>query len=161
MSEIEPAQHKVVIELPDGEEKEHSLKDMKRKFHPVRSTAKLQGSDSRRKHMTKESRSTNVLKRTIGAITNGPWTGVCRRDVLRDAGFRVEEIPENFKHMQFMGAETSEASIPIEKAVEQRGHVIVTYALNDQPLATDRRYPLRGNRSQQRSYSQRQIAATH
>ena len=141
--EVEPAQHQIVIEFPDGEEKKYSLEDLKRRFDPVRITATLQCSGNRRKHMSEESRSTHGLQWTVGGISNGVWTGVRLRDVLRDAGFPVDDVPDDIKHAQFMGAESYGASIPIEKAVEKRGDVIIAYALNDQPLPVDHGYPLR------------------
>ena len=155
--ELEAAKHKLVIELPDGEEIEYSLEELKRKFEAVRITATLQCSGNRRGHMTKESRSTNGLQWQSGGISNGEWTGVRLRDVLKDAGFPVDNMPDDLKHAQFVGAEAYGASIPIEKAVEKRGDVILAYAMNDQPLPSGSRLPFTFGRSRKRCRSQRQM----
>ena len=141
--EMDPAKQKLVIELPDGEEREYSLSDLQQKFKAVRIAATMQCSGNRRGHMTEESRSTKGLQWASGAISNGIWTGVRLRDVLKDAGFPINDVPDEVKHVQFMGAEAYGASIPIDKAVDKRGDVILAYALNDQPLPADHGYPLR------------------
>lgn len=141
--ELDADKHKLVIELPNGEEREYSMEELKRKFEAVTITATLQCSGNRRGHMTNESRSTKGIQWQLGAISNGEWTGVRLRDVLRDAGFPVDDTPNDVKHAQFMGAEAYGASIPIEKAVEKNGDVMLAYALNDKLLPADHGYPLR------------------
>lgn len=101
--------HTLHVELHDGTEKEYSIDDLKNKFEPVTITATLECSGNRRKHMTEESRSTNGLQWGVGAISNAEWTGVRLRDVLFDAGFPVDEWPDDdVKHAQFIGAEAYE-----------------------------------------------------
>ncbi|KAL8629831.1 hypothetical protein Q9189_004440 [Teloschistes chrysophthalmus] len=142
--EVDEAHHKIVIELADGEEKEYSLQELKEKFKEVTITATLQCSGNRRKHMTDEAHSTDGLQWDAGAISNAEWTGVRLRDVLKDAGLQIEDLPaENIKHVQFTGAEAYGASIPIEKAIDQFGDVLLVYAMNSKPLALDHGYPLR------------------
>ena len=141
--DLDPAKQKLVVELPDGEEMEYSLSDLQRKFEAVRITATMQCSGNRRGHMTEKARSTKGLQWGSGAISNGIWTGVRLRDVLQDAGFPISDVPDEVKHVQFMGAEAYGASIPIDKAVDKRGDVILAYALNDEPLPADHGYPLR------------------
>jgi sulfite oxidase len=135
--------HRLTVELVDGTEKEYTIEDLKAKFPEVKVTATLQCSGNRRKHMTQESRSTNGLQWDVGAIGNAEWTGVRLRDVLADAGFPVNEVPEDTKHAQFVGAEAYGASIPIEKAVDKRGDVLLAYGMNGQPLPADHGFPLR------------------
>lgn len=84
--------------------------------------------------MTSEARSTDGIQWQSGAISNSEWTGVRLRDVLEDAGFPVNDTPDDVKHAQFMGAEAYGASIPVDKAVDKRGDVILAYAMNDRPL---------------------------
>ena len=140
---LDAATHKLVIELPDGEEKEYSMEELKDKFEAVKITATLQCSGNRRSHMTSEARSTDGIQWQSGAISNSEWTGVRLRDVLEDAGFLVNDTPDDIKHAQFMGAEAYGASIPVDKAVDKRGDVILAYAMNDRPLPADHGYPLR------------------
>lgn len=141
--EIDESKYKLVIELHDGEEKEYTLKDLKEKFEEVTITATLQCSGNRRKHMTKEARSTNGLQWNIGGISNAEWTGVRLRDVLADAGFPTNDVPDEVQHAQFMGAEAYGASIPIDKALDKRGDVLLAYEMNGKPLPADHGYPIR------------------
>jgi sulfite oxidase len=136
--------HKLTVELIDGTEKEYTIGELKSKFKEVKVTATLQCSGNRRKHMTEESRATNGLQWDVGAIGNAEWGGVRLRDVLADAGVPVDDVPDDdTKHAQFMGAEAYGASIPIEKAVDKRGDVILAYSMNGEPLPADHGYPLR------------------
>lgn len=141
--EIDESRHKLVIELHNGEEKEYTLKDLKEKFEEVTITATLQCSGNRRKHMTKEARSTNGLQWNVGGISNAEWTGVRLRDVLTDAGFPIDDTPDEVQHAQFMGAEAYGASIPIDKALDKRGDVLLAYEMNGKPLPADHGYPIR------------------
>ncbi|KAL8704806.1 MAG: hypothetical protein Q9201_002038 [Fulgogasparrea decipioides] len=141
--EVDEAHHKLVIELSDGEEREYSLQELKTKFDEVTITATLQCSGNRRKHMTDESRSTNGLQWEAGAISNADWSGVRLRDVIKDAGVQIDDLPEDIKHVQFVGAEAYGASIPVAKAVDKLGDVLLVYKMNDKPLALDHGYPLR------------------
>ncbi|KAL8649843.1 MAG: hypothetical protein Q9210_004163 [Variospora velana] len=141
--DVDEAKHKLVVELADGEEKEYSLDDIKRNFKAVTVTATLQCSGNRRKHMTEESRSTNGLQWDAGAISNAEWTGVRLRDVLKDAGVPIDDLPQDIKHVQFVGAEAYGASIPAAKAVDPLGDVLLVYKMNNKPLALDHGHPLR------------------
>ncbi|RVX66467.1 hypothetical protein B0A52_09697 [Exophiala mesophila] len=136
--------YKIQIELPDGEEVEYSIKDLKSKFRSTKVTCTLQCSGNRRQHMNDEARSTSGLPWEIGAISNAVWTGVRLRDVLADAGFDIDTFDEDqTKHVQFQGAEAYGASIPIDKALGKREDVLLVYEMNGEPLPRDHGYPLR------------------
>lgn len=141
--EIDESRHNLVIELHNGDEKVYTLKDLKEKFEEVTITATLQCSGNRRKHMTEEARSTNGLQWNVGGISNAEWTGVRLRDVLTDAGFPIDDAPDEVQHAQFIGAEAYGASIPIDKAIDKRGDVILAYEMNGKPLPADHGYPIR------------------
>ena len=141
--EIDGSRYKLILELPDGEEKEYSLKDLKEKFEQVTITATLQCSGNRRIHMTKEVRPTKGLQWNVGGISNAEWTGIRLRDLLADAGFPVDEVPQEVRHAQFMGAEAYGASIPIDKATDKRGDVLLAYEMNGKPLPPDHGFPFR------------------
>ena len=141
--EVGEASHKLTIELPDGEEAEYTLDDLKSKFKEHKITATLQCSGNRRKHMTQEARSTNGLQWNVGGISTAEWKGVKLRDVLEDAGFDVNDVPDEIKHAQFMGAEAYGASIPIEKAIDKYGDVLLVYEMNGEPLPRDHGFPIR------------------
>ena len=93
--------------------------------------------------MTAGSRQTNGLQWDVGAIGTAEWAGVRLRDVLADAGLTVNDVPEDVKHTQFVGAEAYGSSIPVEKAIDKRGDVLLAYEMNGQPLPRDHGYPLR------------------
>ena len=71
------------------------------------------------------SRPANGLQWNVGAISNAEWTGVRLRDVLKHAGLQVDELPQGAKHVQFQGGEGYGASIPIHKACDPRGDVLM------------------------------------
>ena len=141
--EIKSEDHKLTVELSNGEEKVYSMDDLRTKFKQHTITSTLQCSGNRRADMTAGSRQTNGLQWGVGAIGNAEWTGISLRDVLEDAGLSVNDPPENVKHAQFMGSEAYGASIPIEKAIDQRGDVILAFEMNGKPLPRDHGHPLR------------------
>jgi sulfite oxidase len=136
-------EHKLVVELADGTEKEYTVPELRKRFTEHSITATLQCSGNRRNHMTRGAAATNGLQWQVGAIGNAVWTGVRLRDVLADAGFPVDDVPEDVKHTQFVGSEAYGASIPIEKAVSKRGDVLLAYAMNGEALSPDHGFPLR------------------
>ncbi|KAG5985460.1 hypothetical protein E4U55_000022 [Claviceps digitariae] len=139
--------HRLTIELLDGTIKEYTLRDLKTKFPSRKVTAVLQCSGNRRSHMSQESgRQTNGLPWQAGAISNASWEGVLLSDVLADAGFDLNEARNGLsetKHVQFMGLEAYGASIPLKKAVDPLGDVLLAYSMNDEPLPRDHGFPLR------------------
>ncbi|KAL9060971.1 MAG: hypothetical protein Q9162_000415 [Coniocarpon cinnabarinum] len=135
--------YKLTVELNDGEEKEYTLDELRTRFAKHTVTAVLQCSGNRRSHMNAGSRQTQGLAWGVGAIGNAEWTGVRLRDVLKDAGLAIDELPDDVKHAQFSGSEAYGASIPIEKAVDKRGDVLLAYEMNGKELPQDHGYPLR------------------
>ena len=134
---------KLTIELPDGEEKEYTIEDLRRKFKAHTVTATMQCSGNRRSHMSEGSSPTNGIQWGVGAISNAEWTGVRMLDVLQDAGLNIADLPDDVKHVQFVGAEAYGASVPIEKVADRFGDVMIVYAMNGEPLPRDHGYPLR------------------
>ena len=136
--------HSLTIELPDGTEREYSLPELKSRFKAFSVTAVLQCSGNRRKHMSEGARPASGLQWDVGGISNAEWTGVRLKDVLRDAGFDAEdEGSDDIQHVQFVGAEAYGASIPIDKALDPRGDVMLAYEMNGKSLPLDHGYPLR------------------
>lgn len=80
-----------------------------------------------------------------GAVGNAKWTGASLRDILLAMGVK----PNEKLHVIFEGADldpTSSpygASIPLTKALDERGDVILAYEMNGKPLNRDHGYPLR------------------
>ncbi|KAH0489401.1 hypothetical protein TgHK011_009833 [Trichoderma gracile] len=147
VSPDEAEAHVLTVELPDGTTKEYTLRDIKTKFAKKKVTAVLQCSGNRRSHMSKGSgRPTNGLQWEAGAISNATWEGVLLADILADAGFdaaTVRDGTSEAQHVQFSGMEAYGSSIPIRKAVDPQGDVLLAYGMNGQPLPRDHGYPLR------------------
>ncbi|GFP59924.1 sulfite oxidase [Trichoderma asperellum] len=147
LTQDEAEAHILTVELPDGTTKEYTLRDLKTKFPEKKVTAVLQCSGNRRSHMSRGSgRATNGLQWEAGAISNASWEGVSLADVLADAGFDASTVrggTSEAKHVQFSGMEAYGSSIPIKKAVDPQGDVLLAYGMNGKPLPRDHGYPLR------------------
>ncbi|KJZ75389.1 hypothetical protein HIM_05315 [Hirsutella minnesotensis 3608] len=139
--------HILTVELLDGTLKEYTLHDLKTKFPRRKVTAALQCSGNRRKHMGQGSgRPANGLQWTAGAISNATWEGVLLADVLADAGFDIAQGLtglSDVKHVHFQGSEAYGSSIPLKKAIDPQGDVLLAYSMNNEPLPPDHGFPLR------------------
>jgi sulfite oxidase len=81
-----------------------------------------------------------------GAISNTTWSGVRLSEVLYKAGFPVPDAHNaeyEASHVCFDAVEGYGASIPIEKALDPRGDVILAYEMNGAPIPVDHGFPLR------------------
>lgn len=147
LTQDEAEAHVLTVELPDGTTKAYTLRDLKTKFPEKKITAVLQCSGNRRNHMSQGSgRPTNGLQWQAGAISNASWEGVLLADVLADAGFNASAVRDGtseVQHVQFSGMEAYGSSIPIKKAVDPQGDVLLAYGMNGKPLPRDHGYPLR------------------
>ncbi|ERT00499.1 hypothetical protein HMPREF1624_03872 [Sporothrix schenckii ATCC 58251] len=158
----EADQHKLTVELPDGDVRAYTLDELRTRFQPHKVTAVLQCSGNRRSDMTRAVGKTNGLQWGTGAISNAVWEGVLLRDVLADAGLRAaridgrpkeehknnndnddDDVPPDGLHVQLTGMEAYAASIPLPTALDPRGEVLLAYAMNGEPLPRDHGYPLR------------------
>ncbi|XP_016966970.1 sulfite oxidase, mitochondrial [Drosophila biarmipes] len=107
-------------------------------------TAAIMCGGNRRSEMTKV-KAVKGLSWGAGAVGNAKWSGVRLCDVLQQLG--VE--PDETKHVIFEGADVDPtshpygASIPLAKALDPRGDVILAYEMNDEPLSRDHGYPIR------------------
>ncbi|GAO17896.1 hypothetical protein UVI_02030070 [Ustilaginoidea virens] len=139
--------HRLTVELLDGTIKEYTLGDLKTKFPRHKVTATLQCSGNRRSHMSRDSgRKANGLAWDAGAISNATWEGVLLSDVLAHAGLDLEEARNGLsetQHVHFTGLEAYGSSIPIKKAVDPLGDVLLAYGMNEKPLPRDHGSPLR------------------
>ena len=159
VEEAKADEHLLTIELPDGDTKQYTLEDLKTKFPTHRVTAVLQCSGNRRNDMTRHAGKTNGLQWGVGAISNAEWEGVRLSDILADAGLKVldataptREVPPkdeadavdaNTLHVQFTGLEAYGASIPLAKALDPRGDVLLAFGMNGETLPRDHGFPLR------------------
>ncbi|KIW12958.1 hypothetical protein PV08_08145 [Exophiala spinifera] len=142
---IDEGKHVLHVELPDGTEKAYSVAELKSNFKPFSITATLQCTGNRRKHMSENAKPASGLPWDVGAISNSLWTGVRLRDVLADAGYSLDRDigDDDVRHVHLVGAEAYSGSIPISKAVDPHGDVMLAYEMGGQPLPRDHGYPLR------------------
>ncbi|KAI6082280.1 Oxidoreductase, molybdopterin-binding domain-containing protein [Hypoxylon rubiginosum] len=143
VEEAEADSHNITIELPDGDTKTYSIKELKDRFEKHTVTAVLQCSGNRRNDMTRYAKKTNGLQWTVGAISCAKWEGVRLRDVLADAGLDLEQPGEDAQHVQFSGLEAYGASIPIASILDPMGDVLLAFKMNDAPLPRDHGFPVR------------------
>ncbi|XP_037823672.1 sulfite oxidase, mitochondrial isoform X2 [Lucilia sericata] len=99
---------------------------------------------NRRSEMTKF-KSVKGLSWSAGAVGNAKWSGARLRDVLLAMGVKSNEK----LHVIFEGADLDPtanpygASIPLAKAMDERGDVILAYEMNGKPLNRDHGFPIR------------------
>ncbi|XP_077996158.1 sulfite oxidase-like [Glandiceps talaboti] len=145
--EVDPVEYSLVIETDDGRKTiELSLDELK-KYEKHTITATLQCAGNRRSDMARY-REVKGLNWKQSAIGTAKWSGVKLRDVLLQAG--VREHDPDIKHIQFEGLDTDPftseqygASVPVKKAMDPEGDVILAYEMNGEPLARDHGYPIR------------------
>ena len=85
----------------------------------------------------------------LAAISNASWSGALLRDILLAAG--VREDYGGSVHVSFLGMDTVKeekgkgygSSIPLEKALNPKGDVLLAYEMNGATLPRDHGYPLR------------------
>ena len=126
-----------------------SLEDLKTKFKKHSVTAAVQCTGNRRADLMREAGAKPIkgLSWEGAAIGNAVWSGVLLRDVLQMAGLDQEDPA--VAHIQFEGLDHDAtggsygASIPISKAMDPRGDVLVAYEMNGEPLNRDHGAPVR------------------
>ena len=94
----------------------------------------------------------NIIEKTSGtkwgqgAISTAKWTGVRLSNVLKNAGMcdvSMLQEKDGIEHVQFHAVDGMMVSIPIEKATNPYGDVIVAWSMNDEDLPRDHGFPLR------------------
>lgn len=134
----------ISVDLGDGSgDKIYSLSDLKTKFQQYKITAALQCSGNRRKHLSQGSWEASGLQWDIGAIGNAEWRGPKLRDVLIDAGLNADDPNESLQHALFSGEDAYGASIPLLKALDPYGDVLLAHEMNSKPIPRDHGCPLR------------------
>ncbi|XP_017850120.1 LOW QUALITY PROTEIN: probable sulfite oxidase, mitochondrial [Drosophila busckii] len=107
-------------------------------------TAAIMCGGNRRSEMTRV-KPVKGLSWGPGAVGNAKWSGARLCDVLQAMGVQ----PNEDLHVLFEGADldpTSHpygASIPLSKALDPRGDVVLAYEMNEEPLNRDHGYPIR------------------
>merc|ERR1711892_34818 len=145
--EINLSEYSLGISGVGVDTKQFSIEDIKKL--PVHTlTATLQGAANRRDELC-EVLPLPFIKFGGGCTGTAVWTGVKLRDVLKVAGFDEMSNSRGAQHVVFEGLDMGpggshySASIPIQKAVDQYGDVILAYEMNGEPLTPDHGFPLR------------------
>ncbi|EPS29503.1 hypothetical protein PDE_04453 [Penicillium oxalicum 114-2] len=135
--------HEINIEMVDGTERTYTVKELKERFPRHKITTTLQCAGNRRKSMTDAAGTTKGLQWKAGAISTAEWEGVRLVDVLADAGLSLDQLPDDAQHVQFSAMEAYGASIPIRKAIDPWGDVLLAFSMNGVELPRDHGYPVR------------------
>ena len=129
-----------------------TLHDLQTKFPQRDVTATMQCAGNRRAGMDSAAKRVNGIPWGCGAIGNATWTGVRLRDVLLHAGLALDQDGQPAAAAQHvclvgldaaMDGEAYEASIPMRKALDPLGDVILAWQMNGAELPRDHGYPLR------------------
>lgn len=143
--DIDGKEYELEVEIEsNGKKKSFSLKDLKTKFEKTGVVAVVMCGGNRRSEMNgvKEVRGLNWGAAACG---NAVWTGIRLSDFLAKMGVKSDEC----SHVIFEGYDTDPtstpyaASIPISKAMDPRGDVILAYEMNGEELSRDHGFPLR------------------
>lgn len=143
---IDSKEYQLEVAIEGTEKKiQLSLDDLKEKFTQYTVTAAIQCTGNRRNEM-KSVKDVKGLDWDKGAIGNATWTGVRLRDVLAYAG--LADDGGDLEHVHFEGldrdmVQTYGVSIPMAKAIDPRGDVILAFEMNGEPLPRDHGYPVR------------------
>ncbi|KAH8100028.1 Oxidoreductase, molybdopterin-binding domain-containing protein [Cristinia sonorae] len=133
---------------------EYTLSELKSEFEKVELVAALQCAGNRRKQMAeKKHQEVEGLKWETGTICNVRWGGVRMRDILLRAEVQMAEDDRRGMeglHLNFASHVTAceeadwfRGSIPLAKAMDQEGDVLLAYECNGRPLSVDHGYPFR------------------
>ncbi|KAM8720180.1 hypothetical protein ACLKA7_006256 [Drosophila subpalustris] len=141
-----PEEYELELDVESGEGRpQHKLTLEEIKALPKHTvTAAIMCGGNRRSEMTRV-KPVKGLSWGAGAVGNAKWSGARLCDVLRAQGVQ----PNEKLHVLFEGADldpTSHpygASIPLSKALDPRGDVLLAYEMNNQPLSRDHGYPIR------------------
>ena len=112
---------------------EITLKDIKEKFPKNEIITTIQCAGNRRSEYDPK---TSGTQWNYGAISTAKWGGVWLRDLLNDDSIKG-------KHVQFESLDSVKISIPIEKALNPFGDVMLAYEMNNEDISRDHGYPLR------------------
>lgn len=134
------------LELVNEKNGKRITLDMKslKKYKEYTITAAVMCGGNRRSEMM-NIRPVKGLRWGQSAVGNATWTGVKLSEVLKDVGV----VENESDHVHFVGLDTDPtytayaASIPLGKAIDPRGDVLLAYEMNGKPLSRDHGYPLR------------------
>lgn len=144
--QIDPEDYVLEVSIEGGKSLTFSLNDIK-ELQKSSINATIMCAGNRRSDMMKV-KAVKGLNWGPCAVGNAKWTGVKLRDVLKMAGIDDENYGE-FKHVHFEAYDSDvtntsyAASIPLWKAVDKRGDVLLAYEMNNEEIPRDHGFPVR------------------
>jgi len=136
--DIDPKTFNLEIIYPDSDNINLSFDKIK-KMPKSKITTTIQCGGNRRSELN-EIDKTSGTPWKYGAISTAEWGGVKLCDLLSDLKHNYEL---DVKHIQFESYDGVKVSIPVEKALNPYGDVILAYEMNGEELPRDHGYPLR------------------
>ncbi|CAO3631385.1 unnamed protein product [Cunninghamella blakesleeana] len=125
-----------------------TVQDLKQQFKKKKVVMAMQCAGNRRDGLHKVKNTKGVIWGP-GAIGNGLYGGCRLKDVLNSIGVNCEIENLGGLHVAFESVEECEedkcygSSIPLTKALDEFGDVLLAYEMNDQPLTQDHGAPIR------------------
>lgn len=126
-----------------------TLDDLKKRFPKHEVDVTIQCAGNRRTDLNKV-KEVRGLAWDIGAIGTARWGGARLRDVLKLAGYNVDDpaVLAQLQHVHFEGLDTDftktyTASIPSDKAAAINGDCIIAYEMNGAAIPRDHGFPVR------------------
>eukprot|EP00929_Paragymnodinium_shiwhaense_P009329 TRINITY_DN11345_c0_g1_i1.p1 TRINITY_DN11345_c0_g1~~TRINITY_DN11345_c0_g1_i1.p1 ORF type:complete len:639 (-),score=134.90 TRINITY_DN11345_c0_g1_i1:350-2266(-) len=143
---VDPQKYRLQLGGQGAKPVQLTLEDLKTRFLKREVTTTIQCGGNRRSELDKVEK-TSGIPWGPGAISTATWGGVYLREVLLHiAGLSLEGCMSpscNLKHIVFHGLDDMQASIPIEKALNPYGDVMLAYEMNGEALPVEHGFPLR------------------
>ena len=141
---VDPKTYRLEIKAPAAGETTFTLDDLKTKFEKHSVTMTMQCGGNRRGGLSSGGK-TNGIQWSGGAISTATWSGARLSDVLRSMGVsRKEAGIQGMKHIQFIPLDPPyDASIPLHKALNEDGDVLLAYEMNGVEIPREHGYPIR------------------
>ena len=142
--DINPKHYKLKIDGKDKlKSKEYDLEFLKKNFKKKEVITTIQCAGNKRSFY-KTIEKTNGTQWDYGAISTAKWGGVSLSELLKESSLTIEDCREDLpKFIEFSAEESVKISIPIEKALNPFGDVILAYEMNGQDIPREHGYPLR------------------
>ncbi|KAI7856915.1 Oxidoreductase, molybdopterin-binding domain-containing protein [Circinella umbellata] len=146
---LDEASHKITIEgVNITTPKTFEVQELKTRFEKKSIVMAMQCAGNRRDGLHKVKHTEGVIWGP-GAVANGIYSGCRLKDVLESIGITEQMGHTATLHVAFQSVEKCEedecygSSIPLSKAVDEFGDVLLAYELNGAPLTRDHGYPIR------------------
>ena len=143
---VDPDKYEFAITLPGMPYPiVYNLEHLRTQFHRQRLVATLACGGNRRSEYNSV-RLTSGTPWNTGAISNASWEGVWLHQLFRRHSVTLESMLRLYPKLRFLEIETLDGlkvSIPIHKALDPLGDVMLAYQMNGEELPPDHGYPLR------------------